>query len=76
MLIKYSDICDFDKTNYKIFIAPAILIERGHNIVDIYGNSSFDVLMYLTRPMSNPRDYTNHICKVNGYIMSQVFKYC
>ena len=69
--IKYSDICDFDKTNYKIFIAPAILIERGHNIVDIYGNSSFDVLMYLTRPMSNPRDYTNHICKVNGYIMSK-----
>lgn len=69
--IKYSDVSNFDKTNYKIFIAAAILIERGHNIVDAYGNSSFDVLMYLTRPMSKPDDYTNHVCKVNGYIMSK-----
>lgn len=72
--IKYSDVSNFDKTNYKIFIAAAILIERGHNIVDVYGNSSFDVLMYLTRPMSKPNDYTNHVCKVNGYIMSKYSK--
>lgn len=69
--IKYSHINDFGNTNYKILISPAIIIERGHNILDYNGNSAFDVLMFLTRPMSNPIDYSNHVCKVNGYIMSK-----
>jgi hypothetical protein len=55
----------------KILIAPAIAIERGHNIVDEFGNSKFDTLMFLVRPMSNPTDYEQHVKKVNGYIMSK-----
>ena len=69
--IKYSHINDFGNTDYKILISPAILIERGHNILDYNGNSAFDVLMFLTRPMPNPTDYSDHVCKVNGYIMSK-----
>lgn len=72
--IKYSDIHKFAKTNFKILIASAILIERGHNIVDESGNSAFDTLMFLTRPMGKPDDYINHVCKVNGYIMSKYTK--
>ena len=30
--------------------------------------------MFLTRPMGKPDDYINHVCKVNGYIMSKYTK--
>ncbi len=55
----------------RILVAPAIAIERGHNIVDELGNSKFDTLMFLVRPMSNPTDYEQHVKKINGYIMSK-----
>ena len=54
----------------QILVAPATVIERGHNIVDTFGNSKFDVLMFLVRPMSNPKDYDLHNQKINGYIMN------
>lgn len=69
--LKQSDVSKFSDKNSRILIAPAILIERGHNIVDKKGNSAFDVLMFLTRPMSNPKDYKSHVAKVNGYIMTK-----
>lgn len=69
--LKQSNVSKFLGKNSRILIAPAILIERGHNIVDKKGNSAFDVLMFLTRPMSNPKDYKSHVAKVNGYIMTE-----
>jgi Type II/IV secretion system protein. len=69
--IKQSNVSKFSDKNSRILIAPAILIERGHNIVDRKGNSAFDALMFLTRPMSNPKDYKSHVAKVNGLIMTE-----
>ena len=68
--IKQSKVHQFNKRKSKILIAPAILIERGHNIVDENGNAAFDTVMFLTRPMGNPSDYESHVPKVNGHIMS------
>ena len=61
-----SRIEQFDK---QVLIAPAIVIERGYNIVDNKGNSKFDTIMFLVRPMVDPRDYLIHVQKVNGKIM-------
>lgn len=69
--VKQSKVSDFYNKNARILVAPAILIERGHNIVDDSGNAAFDVLMFLTRPMGNPNNYAGHVPKVNGYIMSK-----
>ena len=69
--IKQSEISEFIYTGMRIMIAPAIIIERGHNIVDGRGNAAFDTLIFLTRPMARPDDYTSHVGKVNGYIMSK-----
>lgn len=67
--IKQSKVSRFTDKNARILIAPAILIERGHNIVDDNGNAAFDTLIFMTRPMEKPDDYTSHVSKVNGYIM-------
>lgn len=69
--IKQSKVSRFADTGSRILIAPAILIERGHNIVDAKGNAAFDTLIFVTRPMNRPDDYTNHVSKVNGHIMSK-----
>lgn len=61
------DITSFDR---EILIAPACVIERGYNIVDVFGNAWFDTVMFLVRPMINPNDYNIQIQKVNGYIMN------
>jgi hypothetical protein len=69
--IKQSKVSTFAATGARILIAPAILIERGHNIVDKKGNAAFDYLIFVTRPMARPDDYIGHVSKVNGYIMSK-----
>lgn len=60
--------------NNRILVAPAVSVERGHNIVDQFGNSKFDNLMFVVRPMSDPTDYEQHVKKVNGYIMTRYSK--
>ena len=69
--IRQSNVSQFYSKKSRILVAPAILIERGHNIVDNKGNSAFDVVMFMTRPMANPNDFKSHVPKVNGYIMSE-----
>lgn len=61
---------DVTSFNKGILIAPACVIERGYNIVDISGNAWFDTVMFLVRPMVDPNDYNIHVQKVNGYIMN------
>ena len=62
---------DITKFKGEILIAPACVIERGHNIVDRFGNAWFDTVMFLVRPMSDPDDYNVQVQKVNGFIMNQ-----
>lgn len=69
--IKQNKVSEFISKGARIMVAPAILIERGHNIVDDNGNAAFDTLIFVTRPMGRPDDYTSHVSKVNGYIMSK-----
>lgn len=69
--IKQRELDTFISKNARILVAPAIIIERGHNIVDEKGNAAFDTLIFLTRPMQRPDDYTSHVSKVNGFIMSK-----
>lgn len=69
--IRQSNVSNFYNKKSRILVAPAILIERGHNIVDNKGNSAFDVVMFMTRPMTDPKDFKSHVPKVNGYIMSK-----
>lgn len=61
-----------DITSFKggILISPECVIERGYNIVDMYGNAWFDTVMFLVRPMVDPNDYNVQVQKVNGYIMN------
>ncbi len=61
---------DVTSFNKGILIAPACVIERGYNIVDISGNAWFDIVMFFVRPMVDPNDYNIHVQKVNGYIMN------
>lgn len=72
--VKQSKVSRLAVKGARILVAPAILIERGHNIVDEKGNAYFDVLLFMTRPMQRPDDYTSHISKVNGYIMAKYSK--
>lgn len=67
--IKQSKVSGFTNKGARILVAPAILIERGHNIVDDNGNAAFDTLIFMTRPMGRPNDYTSNVSKVNGHIM-------
>lgn len=69
--IKQSKVSQFANKGARILIAPAILIERGHNIVDDNGNAAFDTLIFVTRPMNRPYEYSSHVSKVNGYIMNK-----
>lgn len=69
--VKQSQVNRLRKTGARLLIAPAILIERGHNIVDEKGNAYFDVLIFMTRPMQRPDDYKTQVTKVNGYIMAK-----
>lgn len=69
--LKQGKLDAFVSKNARILVAPAIIIERGHNIVDEKGNAAFDTLIFLTRPMPRPDDYAAHVAKVNGFIMSE-----
>lgn len=72
--IRQSNVSNFYNKKSRVLVAPAILIERGHNIVDNKGNSAFDVIMFMARPMTDPKDFKSHVPKVNGYIMSEFTK--
>lgn len=70
-----TDICiprgmlpDFDKYDAKILIAPAKAIERGYNIVDANGHSTFSSLFMMVRPLGNPDDISQKCAKLNGII--------
>lgn len=61
--------------DYDILIAPAVVIERGHNIVDNDGHSLFTSLFFIVRPMDVPRDFENIVSQLNGAIYEYSVKY-
>lgn len=73
--IEYEDFCikrsDITKFEDDILVAPACVIERGHNIVDSNGNAWFNTLMFLVRPMSNPSDIFMQLQMLHGYLMNK-----
>ena len=66
--VKRSDLSFFKGS---ILVAPAVVVERGHNIVDDWGNAHFHTIMVAVRPLPNPNDFVTHIKKVNGAMLQQ-----
>ena len=63
-------IAKFHYESAKILIAPAAAIERGYNIVNEYGHSTFGSVFFMVRPMPYPDDITARCSKLNGIIES------
>ena len=66
--IKRGEVSRFANSVYDILIAPALAIERGHNIVDETGHSALGAVFFMVRPMSVPDDIQDKGSKLNGYI--------
>lgn len=66
--IKRGDIYKLSESSARILVAPALAIERGHNIVDSDGHSAFTSIFFMVRPLSVPDEFSDIITKTNGYI--------
>ena len=70
--IRRGEISKFAAMQDSILIAPAMAIERGHNIVDENGHSALSAVFFMVRPMSVPDDVQEKGSKLNGYIESHL----
>lgn len=73
--IRRGEVYKFAGRKERILVAPALAIERGHNIVDEYGHSSLNSVFFLIRPMGVPDDVKEKSIKMNGYIAAKMFEY-
>lgn len=73
--IKRGEIYKFHSKEARVLVAPALAIERGHNIVDEDGHSTLSSVFFMIRPMGVPDDINNRSIKMNGYIASKCLKY-
>lgn len=73
--IRRGEVYKFDQNKARILVAPALAIERGHNIVDEQGHSSLSSVFFLIRPMGVPDDVKEKSIKMNGYLASKLFRY-
>lgn len=73
--IRRGEVYKFDKRKARILVAPALAIERGHNIVDEQGHSSLSSVFFLIRPMGVPDDIKEKCIKMNGYIAAKMQEY-
>ncbi len=62
------DLARFHTHPARILVAPAQAIERGYNIVDEGGHSSFGSVFFLVRPMAVPDEISSKCAKLNGII--------
>lgn len=69
--IRRGEISRFAAMPDHILIAPAMAIERGHNIVDETGHSALSAVFFMVRPISVPDDVQEKGSKLNGYIESR-----
>lgn len=65
------EIADFHEHSARILIAPAQAIERGYNIVDKEGHSTFESVFFLVRPMAVPDEISGKCAKLNGIVERQ-----
>ena len=70
--IRRGEISKFAAMPDSVLIAPAMAIERGHNIVDETGHSVLGAVFFMVRPMSVPDDVQEKGSKLNGYIESHL----
>lgn len=66
--IRRGEVSKFAGRSEEILIAPAMAIERGHNIVDEAGHSALGSVFFLVRPMAVPDDIQQAVSKLNGYV--------
>ena len=66
--VRRGEIGSFDKHPARVLIAPAQAIERGYNIVNENGHSTFGSVFFLVRPMAVPDEITSKSAKLNGII--------
>lgn len=72
--IRRGEVYKFDKKKARILVAPALAIERGHNIVDEQGHSSLSSVFFLIRPMGVPDDVKEKSIKMNGYMATKMYE--
>lgn len=66
--VRRGEVGRFAKMDEDILIAPAMAIERGHNIVDEYGHSALCAVFFMVRPMAVPDDIQQQGSKLNGFV--------
>lgn len=66
--VRRGEVGRFAKMIEDILIAPAMAIERGHNIVDEYGHSALCAVFFMVRPMAVPDDIQQKGGKLNGLV--------
>lgn len=66
--IRRGEVNRFAFMSEEILIAPAMAIERGHNIVDEQGHSALGAVFFMVRPMAVPDDIQQKGCKLNGFV--------
>ena len=66
--VRRGEVSRFAKMKEDILIAPAMAIERGHNIVDEYGHSALCAVFFMVRPMAVPDDIQQKGSKLNGFV--------
>lgn len=66
--IRRGEVNKFASMDDGILIAPAMAIERGHNIVDESGHSALCAVFFMVRPMAVPDDIQQKGSKLNGYV--------
>lgn len=73
--IRRGEVFKFDRMKTRILVAPALAIERGHNIVDEQGHSTLNSVFFLIRPMGVPDDIKEKSIKLNGYMAEKLYEY-
>lgn len=68
--VRRGEVSRFAQMSAEILIAPAMAIERGHNIVDEYGHSALSAVFFMVRPMAVPDDIQQKGSKLNGLVES------
>lgn len=66
--VRRGEVSRFAQMDAEILIAPAMAIERGHNIVDEYGHSALSAVFFMVRPMAVPDDIQQKGSKLNGLV--------
>ena len=66
--VRRGEVSRFAAMEDAILIAPAMAIERGHNIVDESGHSALGAVFFFVRPMAVPDDIQQKGSKLNGLV--------